>query len=536
MPANYLIYARKSTDEEGKQVRSIEDQITELKDFAIKENLNVVDILIEKKSAKRPGRPVFNQMLEQIKQGQASGVIAWHPDRLARNSVDGGLIIYLLDQEILQFLKFPTFWFENTSQGKFMLNMSFGQAKYYVDNLAINVKRGMINKAKRGDWPGKAPPGYLNNRLTRKIDLNPKTSKYIKKAFQRYSTGNYSYQDIANWLFTKGIHGKKRQTEEPSILAVNTIYNLLTNSLYYGTFKYYGEAYQGNHKSLISKSLFDQVQGMILSKSKNSKRIHDFAFTNLIRCKECGYMITAEKRTKYYKRTNRIANYTYYHCSKKSQIKCSQPYLNQDNLTPQVNRYLKGISIPKSWKTKMLDRLSQDEDEARQNLEKHTQKLNSKLITIQSKMDKLLDNFLDGIIFRSDYLKVKDQLFNQKQSIQAKIDQFKQNQIYWLEPLKNHIQLASTGKKTATCGSLKEKRKLLAIIGSNFALNDGKLTFTWQKPWAALGAAAPIRNLVARLGFEPRIKASKASVMPFHYLALTSIHSKFEQIHLNKVF
>ena len=117
----YFIYARKSTDEENKQVRSIEDQLIELKDFSQKEKLEVVDVLVEKQSAKIPGRPVFNQMLEKIKDNEADGIIAWHPDRLARNSVDGGQIIYLLDQNILQFLKFPTFWFENTTQGKFML-------------------------------------------------------------------------------------------------------------------------------------------------------------------------------------------------------------------------------------------------------------------------------------------------------------------------------------------------------------------------------------------------------------------------------
>ena len=504
MPAKYFIYARKSTDEEGKQVRSIEDQLTELKEFAIKENLNVVDVLIEKKSAKSPGRPIFSQMLEQIKQGEASGIIAWHPDRLARNSVDGGLVIYLLDQEIIQFLKFPTFWFENTSQGKFMLNMSFGQAKYYVDNLALNVKRGLVNKAKRGDWPGKAPQGYLNNRITRKIDIDPKTSKYIKKAFQRYSTGRYSYQEIADWIFDRGVHGKNRQTNKPSTLAINTTHNLLTNSLYYGIFKYDGEVYQGSHKPLISKSLFDRVQGMILSRSKNGRRVHSFAFTNLIRCKECGYMITAEKRTKYYKGTNRIANYTYYHCSKKSRVKCSQPYLNENNLVTQVDEYLKSISIPKSWKRKMLERLEKDRESASRNIEMLSKELKSSLFKVEIKLDKLLNGFLEGLVNRKEYLRAKDKLTTQKLSIVEKIQSFKRKQIYWLEPLKNHILLADSGEKTVADGNLHAKRKLLAITGSNFTLHDGKLTFTWQKPWATLGAAAPVRNFVDPQGLEPR--------------------------------
>ena len=68
-----------------------------------------------------------------MEKGVAQGILSWHPDRLARNSVDGGKIIYLLDTAVLKDLKFPSFWFEDTPQGKFMLNIAFGQSKYYVD-------------------------------------------------------------------------------------------------------------------------------------------------------------------------------------------------------------------------------------------------------------------------------------------------------------------------------------------------------------------------------------------------------------------
>jgi DNA invertase Pin-like site-specific DNA recombinase len=127
----FFIYARKSTDSEDRQVRSIQDQIAELKELAKKENLEIVDILIEKQTAKKPGRPVFAEMLKRIEAGEAEGIVAWHPDRLARNSIDGGKIIYLIDTGKISTLKFPTFWFENTPQGKFMLSIAFGQSKYY---------------------------------------------------------------------------------------------------------------------------------------------------------------------------------------------------------------------------------------------------------------------------------------------------------------------------------------------------------------------------------------------------------------------
>ncbi len=117
MPVNYFLYARKSEESEERQILSIEAQLTELKIFAARENIHIKETFIEAMTAKKPGRPKFNQMISRIEKGEAQGIIAWHPDRLARNSIDGGRIIYLLDTGHINSLKCPTFWFENTPQG-----------------------------------------------------------------------------------------------------------------------------------------------------------------------------------------------------------------------------------------------------------------------------------------------------------------------------------------------------------------------------------------------------------------------------------
>jgi len=123
----YIACCRKSTDEKDKQIMSIEQKIEELKAFADREKLEISEFLIEAETAKVPGRPVFNSLINLIERGLINGIISWHPDRLARNSIDGGKIIYLVDTGKLQALKFPSFWFENTPQGKFMLSITFYQ-------------------------------------------------------------------------------------------------------------------------------------------------------------------------------------------------------------------------------------------------------------------------------------------------------------------------------------------------------------------------------------------------------------------------
>ena len=195
----YILYARKSTEEDDKQILSIEAQVFELKEFAAKEKLEIVASFQEAKTAKEPGRIKFAEMLSLIEKGKADGILSWNPDRLARNSVDGGKIIHMIDRGLIKALKFPTFWFEPTPQGLFMLQIAFGQSKYYVDALRENVTRGMRQKVRNGVWPGWAPVGYLNNPKTRMIDIDREKSGKVKKLFELYATSEYTLKSLANW-------------------------------------------------------------------------------------------------------------------------------------------------------------------------------------------------------------------------------------------------------------------------------------------------------------------------------------------------
>lgn len=250
----FFLYARKSTDVEDKQVRSIGDQLAELRAFAEREGLNIAEEFVEKRSAKIPGRPIFNDMLDRVERGEANGILARHADRLARNSVDGGRIIYLLDTGKLASLKFPTFWCDSTSQGKFMLNMVFGQSKYYVDSLSENTKRGLRQKICRGEYPSLAPFGYLNDTRTKTVVVDKKFVPVIRQAFEMYSIGNYTLQSIGEYFEANHLlswNGKRIHISRATFI--------LSNSFYYGHFRYGGEIYEGKYEPIVAKKLWDKM-------------------------------------------------------------------------------------------------------------------------------------------------------------------------------------------------------------------------------------------------------------------------------------
>src|SRR3989339_2074211 len=232
----FFLYARKSTDEAERQVLSIEAQLTEVREFAEKENLSIVREFIETKSAKKPGRDIFEQMISGIEKGEAEGILAWHPDRLARNAVDAGKIINLLDTGKLEMLKFPTFWFDKTPQGLFMLSIAFGQSKYYIDNLSENVKRGLRQKLRNGVYPGKAPWGYSNNEKLGSIEIDPIESKVIKKAFELFANGGKTFTDICRFL-----EGNELTDKNGRPLKLDRVKSILSNKFYIGIMYYSGE-------------------------------------------------------------------------------------------------------------------------------------------------------------------------------------------------------------------------------------------------------------------------------------------------------
>ena len=490
----FFLYARKSTDVEDKQALSIDAQINELREFAERERLGIVAELIEKQSAKIPGRPLFNDMLTRIEAGEADGILAWHPDRLARNSIDGGQIIYLLDTGKIKTLKFPTFRFESDPQGKFMLNIMFGQSKYYVDSLSENTKRGLREKVRRGEYPGIAPFGYLNDYRTKRIMVDRERAELVKAVFERYATGTVTLDDLRHFFANLNI-----RTRDGKLVGRAFVSQMLSNPIYYGHFRYAGEVHEGKHEPIISKKLFDDAQAVLKRRYRWSSLVQPVKpkpFLGLLHCSTCGGAITGEIQK----------GHTYYRCTKKSRATtmCLQPYIRQEALDTEISSLLKPYSLRTDWADDMLKRVNEEKKQSTQTAKLVAGQKRGEIEKINLRLQKLLDAFLDGVIERNDYTAEKAKLMSQKKTLEEQSTALLTGQANWIELLQSWILTARSAGEIAVKGSPQEKKALAQkVFGSNLVLDCKKARGSCVKPWSLLVEKSSTGGVVPATGIEP---------------------------------
>ena len=471
----YILYTRKSTDTEDKQVLSIDAQLAELRKFARDNKLVVIDELIEKQTAKMPGRPIFNSMIKRIENNEANGILAWHPDRLARNSIDGGQIIYLLDQTSLDFLRFPVFQFENTSQGKFMLSIMFGQSKYYVDNLSENTKRGLRARVRNGDFPSQAPFGYLNDTRTKTIVLDKRYAPLVKELFERYARGDQTMENLAYFLQEKGAITSGGKTFKD-----DKVKSILQNPFYYGHFLYNGELHEGRHTAIISKALYDKVQQVIETRGHTQKQIKPTTpFLGLLRCACCGMGITSETKTKTQKNGN-FHSWTYYRCSRKKRaVKCVEPPIREKDLLPQLSALLGEYEMSSEVYDFMTDKMSQDEQAESAGNANVLDDLRTQISHLNGKQKILLDSYLDQDIDRQTFLAKKSEILSEKKSLEESLANLTTNQNAWLEPMQNWLETAkSICNLRENNDYYGQKAVLSEIFGLSLLMSNKTLTQT----------------------------------------------------------
>jgi len=336
----YVLYARKSTESEEKQVLSIDSQIKEMLQIAERESLEIVDIRRESHSAKDSGqRPVFNEIVKDLRNGRYNGILTWAPDRLSRNAGDLGSLVDLMDQKVLIEIKTYGQKFSNSPSEKFLLMILCSQAKLENDNKSVNVKRGLRMRCEMGLWPAPAPTGYLNEkRIDRKGQVIVDTARapIVKQMFEKVAYEKWSGRRLYHWL-KFDMNFRSSTSNKP--LTLSNIYRLLQLPFYYGTFEYpagSGNWYQGKHIPIISRELFEKTNEQLKRDKITRGESKEFAFTKLMTCGLCGSGITAQEKFKTLRTNGLTVRYVYYGCTRAKDLHCKNPNMREEELVKQL--------------------------------------------------------------------------------------------------------------------------------------------------------------------------------------------------------
>ena len=490
----YFVYCRKSTESEDRQVLSIESQCNELRRaFGGALDVEIVDVYREAASAKAPGRKLFNEMLMRIGQGDASGIIAWHPDRLARNSIDGGQVIYLLDRGILKDMKFATQSFENNPQGKFMLSITFGYSKYYVDSLSENVKRGNRTKVEKGWRPNRAPLGYCNDRETKTIIKDPVRFPLIRNMFELMLTGSYSPTRIAfiardEW----GLTTPQRKRSGGAVLAVGSAYKIFTNPFYAGIIVWNGQTYPGKHEPVVNLDEFKRVQKLIERPGRSRPQRQVFAFTGMIHCGACGLMVTAEQKV------NRFGSrYTYYHCTKRRLVPlCRQPSIEIKELELQLVRFLEQLTIGDRVHRAIIAQLNALKDHWNTEGDARTRSVETALRGITTELSELTGLRLRNILTDEEFLSKRRGLQQEQLRLTQQLDRLRA-EANRFEPIEDVILCNSQAASWFDRGDDQSKKLIVETVCSNLALKDKILNIEAKKPFRSWPTATGNSRLYA---------------------------------------
>jgi site-specific DNA recombinase len=527
---SYFIYARKSTESEDRQVQSIDDQLSHIRRLTSDRGLRVVDTLTEAKSAKTPeSRPVYQDMIRRIQNGEAQGILCWQLNRLSRNPVDSGTLSWMLQRSVIRSIVTPEREYR-PEDNVLLFSVEAGMANQYILDLSRNVKRGLQGKLARGDLTGLAPIGYLNDRLDTRVVVDPERYPLVRQAWDLMLTGAYSVPQVLQKLNEDwGYRTPKRRASGGRPVAINTLYRVFRNPFYAGLLRIRGREYTGRHQSMVTLEEFDRVQQILGDRGRSRTKEQQFTFSRLLRCGECGCLVTAETKRKRLQNTGQVAEYTYYHCTlRRLNVRCSQrSYVREDDLIDGLTEELARLSIRPEFREKAMElvgRYAKLELESTAAVAETQEQAAEK---IERQMERLAEMCYSDLLTPEEYER-------ERVKLQNRLTRTRQDQSQRLENGAQLIRLeeASHGlvglAERFREASAEQKRVILVAVSSNCVLLNGKPQIT-ARPW--IERLHSLRHaLESQTRFEPHFSSLDKGKADLYGSAMSTWLARWDDI------
>lgn len=499
---SYVIYARKSTESEDRQVLSIDSQVRELHQVAARRGVAVSEVLTEARSAKAPGRPVFGNLMRRIDRHQIRGVICWKMDRLARNHLDTGAILQALADGKLEEVITSDRTYTRDGNDRFMGNFELGIATKFIDDLRANVKRGNRARLHRG-WPNFLPPlGYLNDRLTKTIVKDPERFDLVRRMWELMLTGTVRPSQIRAIANTKwGFRTRQFKRTGGQPLTASALYKIFSNPYYMGVIRLRsGGSFPGSHPVMVTREEFTRVQEILGRPGRPRPKRHEFAYTGLLRCGNCGASVSAEEHVKPSGR-----RYVYYRCSwNRTGTTCREAAVPEAVLEAQIDRILSRLTIPDRVLDWILARVRQTLANEQARSDAARRMLEEALAAVRREAGNLLTLRLKELLPDETYMTRKREMDERERSLQARLAAPMRSRDELAELTASTFQFAARAAETFRSGTSVQRRMILEAVGLNSTLQDRKLRILLKNPFNLIADAGSLSNWCTRRDLNPR--------------------------------
>ena len=493
----YVIYCRKSTEGEDRQMLSLEGQLNTLLEIKERSSLNVVGIYKESRSAKKLDRPVFKEVIKQITSGKADAILCWKLDRLSRNFVDSGILIHHLQTSVIKEIKTHEATY-HPNDSVYNILFKLGEANQYSINLSVDVRRGNKDKLAIGGWPGNAPFGYLNDKAEKTIILHPMRAPYVKRIFDLYGNHGKSYGEISAILYSEGL-----RTKAGNKVSKSNIQRIITSKFYMGIMTRDGKYYPGRHEPLVSKELFERCQEVADNKSRPRSQKLNFALSGFLKCESCGCVLTA---------TRAKGKYNYYYCTNGKGI-CTEHknYMSEKEACDKVAEELSNLAFDPELIEIMYQEKLERSTESNQQLETTLKTLQNELESLTRRRNRLYDMSLNEDMPQETYRAKLLELKNKEVELNHQIERVKiDNPSVTLEQIRNLFLQGVSIRNEFINAEIPKKKEVLQNVLSNFSFKGKEIVTAQYKTPFNLLANSP-KNLTLIQGLASLSKSRSRS-------------------------